>query len=375
MRRSDSIREYTTWHLEGVLNDARTLIIPIFPLPFQIGRHKSCQLSISEESISRYHAEIFSDSNFLWIRDLGSTNGTFVNGQRLEHGTVLKSGDVLHFGHSEFRVIQDDLMDLDSQEKTICSDMKEDQSQAVALHEESFCNMLNQRAVIPYFQPIIQLSDESICGYEVLGRGNHQGLPINPLDLFRIATELNLETQLSDLFRQEGVLVARDFPGSPNIFVNTHPIEISQETLLKSMRQVREFEPSMPLTLEIHEKAITDLNWMKYLKSGLAELDIRLAYDDFGAGQARFIELIEVPPDYLKFDICLIRGIHTAPKRFQQVVKTLVKMAQDLGIAALAEGVEYKEESDKCAEIGFSYAQGYYFSRPAPINDFFDSLA
>ena len=98
----------------------------------------------------------------------------------------------------------------------------------------------------------------------------------------------------------------------------------------------------------------------------MRDLDIKLAYDDFGAGQARLVDLAKVPPDYLKFDIALIRGIHTASAQQRQLVDTLVRMVQDFGIAALAEGVECAEEAEVCREIGFDYAQGYYFGKPAP---------
>ena len=97
---------------------------------------------------------------------------------------------------------------------------------------------------------------------------------------------------------------------------------------------------------------------------------MHLAYDDFGAGRARLNELGEAPPDYLKFDIGLIRNIDRAPVRKQKLLEGLVKMAQELGIHAVAEGVESEAEAATCRELGFPMAQGYHFGRPAPIEDF-----
>jgi len=93
---------------------------------------------------------------------------------------------------------------------------------------------------------------------------------------------------------------------------------------------------------------------------------MRLAYDDFGAGQARLKELSEVPPDVMKFDLQMIRGLSTSSPHRVQIVESLVKIVRDLGIVALAEGVETQEEADICRDIGFELAQGYLLGRPAP---------
>ena len=58
---------------------------------------------------------------------------------------------------------------------------------------------------------------------------------------------------------------------------------------------------------------MTDANTMRHLRRSLKDLAIGMAYDDFGAGQARLIELTEVPPDVLKFDIALTKDVHRAP--------------------------------------------------------------
>lgn len=92
-----------------------------------------------------------------------------------------------------------------------------------------------------------------------------------------------------------------------------------------------------------------------------------LAFDDFGAGQARLTELVEVHPEYLKFDMSLIRSIDQAPKDKVQMVRSLVHMAADLGIIPLAEGVETQGERDACVDIGFQLGQGYLFGKPVPI--------
>ena len=94
-----------------------------------------------------------------------------------------------------------------------------------------------------------------------------------------------------------------------------------------------------------------------------------LAYDDFGAGQARLLELAEVPPHYLKFDMSFVRGIHEAGPRRRHLLTSLVSVARDLLVYTVAEGVESKEEAEVCMRIGFTHAQGFHFGRPRPVEE------
>jgi len=82
----------------------------------------------------------------------------------------------------------------------------------------------------------------------------------------------------------------------------------------------------------VNQKATTDTNEMSRLRNALGKLNIDLAFDDFGVGQTRLMELAKAPPDFLKFDKSLIRQIHLAPKRLHQMVSTFVKAAQDLAL-------------------------------------------
>jgi EAL domain-containing protein (putative c-di-GMP-specific phosphodiesterase class I) len=125
--------------------------------------------------------------------------------------------------------------------------------------------------------------------------------------------------------------------------------------------------------LEVNEKTVTDRQVIRELRSELNDLQIGLAYDDFGAGQARLLELIEVPPDYLKFDAFLIRDLHHQPHRFQRALAALVEMSVDLGVIPLAEGVETDEEAAACDALGFQALQGFLFGHPRPITELSDT--
>ncbi len=355
------------WSLEGLLSDGKRWIIPMDPLPFTIGRHADNHLIISAKSVSRNHAEVFIKESGLWIRDLGSKNGTYVNRQRIGHPTPLHAADVVHFGTVEFRIgLKESTPSVE--ETSTSGHLVSDLSALFHSLEPDLRRMIQEGAVLPHFQPILDLEDHSRYGYEILGRGVQTGLPTLPLELFSIAEGLGCEAELSRLFWTRGIMAGMKLPGSPRLFVNIHPAEIGEATLISGLKDLRRQAPCTHITLEISEKAVTNVTQMCRLRGELQELDIHLAYDDFGAGQARFLELVEVPPHMLKFDIGLIGNIHRRPKRLQQLVGTLVKMARDLGITTLAEGVECAEEAEVCTVLGFQYAQGFHFGRPIPLD-------
>jgi EAL domain-containing protein (putative c-di-GMP-specific phosphodiesterase class I) len=137
------------------------------------------------------------------------------------------------------------------------------------------------------------------------------------------------------------------------------------------MEELRDLAPHLDLALEIHEKVLTKEGFVGFpeLKKMLSESNIYIAYDDFGAGEARLLELADAPPHYLKFDRRFVMSINQPELRDRrQLLGSLVSLARDLRVKAIAEGIETAEEASTCEEIGFQLAQGYHFGRPSPID-------
>ncbi len=163
--------------------------------------------------------------------------------------------------------------------------------------------------------------------------------------------------------------MVRDLPDPPVLFVNTHPVELERPGLVESLEELRSFAPGVDLVLEIHESALAQTDFLGWLRTRMLEINVGLAYDDFGAGQARLFELAEVPPHYLKFDRRFVKDFDTAPVTRQRLVACLVAAARELLVQTVAEGVETAEEAAACARAGFTHAQGYHFARPGPVED------
>ena len=346
-----------TWTLTGRLGlDLSTIALNV--MPFQIGRRTDLALCLQRRSISGLHAEFLTDNGELFLQDLRSTNGTYVNGERINDRVLVREGDMVQFADMPFRL---SCLTTKSDSRTLQEDMCDR-----ALGFVQFDKLLHDRAIVSYFQPIVNLSDQSTTAYEVLSRSRLIGLE-TPAAMFHTAAQLSMEHELSRLMRIEGVRTSTMFPQPPHIYLNTHPVELASNDFLDNMASVRRIAMSQEITIEIHEAAVTDVVTMKEIKKGLDDLEMRLAFDDFGAGQARLCELAEVRPHCLKFDRQMIHDIDRGSHDRQQMLEKLVKIVLELGVVPLAEGIESPEEASVCAAMGFSLAQGYFFGIPAPV--------
>lgn len=340
-------------------SDGSTRVVTINSSPFRIGRLPDLSLTLSSNSVSKQHAELVVQDGELTVRDLGSTNGTFVNGQRIQQPTPLHADDLLQLASVVFRVGR--------QRLDPCSRTVRESAVDLAHALCQFDYLMSHQSVVPHFQPIVRLQDRKTVGFEALGRSSLAGFEA-PRLMFAAAEKLDQECALSEMLLREAVRVGVSLPGQPNLFLNTHPSEVVTARLVQSIKQVRSQYPTQRLTIEIHEAAATDLRVLVEFGKLLHDLGMQFAFDDFGSGHARLLELTETSPDYVKFDIALVRGIDGASPRRQQTLGALVRMVRELGIATLGEGIETLAEADTCQQLGFDLAQGFYFGRPAPLS-------
>jgi EAL domain-containing protein (putative c-di-GMP-specific phosphodiesterase class I) len=360
---ADAVRPtQALWFLSGQTSEREAVRhVPIYSFPFRVGRRTDVSLSLAYQTVSGVHAEIIETESGLLLRDMGSTNGTFVNGVRVTEEHRLDQNDLVQFAEVPFRVRR---QSSETGGMTIATRVCD-----YALALVQFDQLMSRRSVIPCFQPVVDLRSGQTVGYEALGRSAVYGLEM-PEAMFQAASQLDLQIELSRMFRWEAVRASSGLEKPPHLFLNTHPAELSDPGLIESLQGVRNVSPRQPITLEIHESAATDASKMRNLQSALSDLGMKWAYDDFGAGQDRLVQLVEVRPDFIKFDMGLIRGIDGASSARQTMLETLVKMVLDLGIVPLAEGVETASEGAACRQIGFQLAQGFHYGKPARANCF-----
>ena len=339
-------------------------------LPYRLGRDAGAELAIYHPRVSKIHAEIFLEESELWIKDLGSTNGTFVNGRRIQDRVTLTDGDIIHLAEKEFRFGWEALGEGETElvdnatELALLTSIR-------SLIQDSKClrTLLDSQQVTAHFQPIVALPERRVVAYEGLGRGRHATLPASPGPLFALAEKINLAAPLSRAFRKVTLVEAARLPRPCALFLNMHPDELPEQALQESLADLSDLLPSgQQLVLEIHENCTADIGALKRLRARLHEMGIGLAFDDFGVGQARLAALAQVEVDYVKLDRTLVQSLpHSPPLR--ELMRALAHVCAGQGAQVLAEGVETEEEAEVCCELGCGLGQGYLFGKPKSVAD------
>jgi len=340
------------------------VVVPQDGTPLTVGRGANAGLKIAKPTVSTQHAVLIVCEGQLRVRDLNSTNGTFVNGVQVAAEVALESGDLVQFAEEVFQVGQSE-----TRYAPVTMPVSSVESAQAAIQ---FNKLIDDCAVVPFFQPIVEFETQAVIGYEVLARSRLAGLT-TPDAMFKTASRFRMETELSRLFRREGLRISSQLPRSEMmaIYLNTHPAELNDlDELRRSLVELRAQSPRTFIVLEIHEAAVTDTGSAQSLREFLRELNMGLAYDDFGSGQARLHELVEATPDILKFDLSLIREIHSASQRKQNMLEQLVRITLDLGVIPLAEGVESLPDHEVCRAMGFRLGQGFYYGKPGQAQTF-----
>ena len=362
------------WYLEGFLADGEsTYRIPLNRFPALVGRQLDLPVALHSHNVSRHHAEFTQADGELRVRDLDSTNGTFVNHNPVVASQLLNAGDVVRFADVEFRVRRESATPqaAGTADFTRTAFFTPDEKvNRMPVGARQFDQLLQQKLIKPLFQPIVSANDQRITGLELLGRGCHPELSELPDPLFYLAEGLGRSVEFSEVLREVGVQAwaTSDFRDIP-LFVNTHPRELKDcDRLVASLQQLRNQYPEVPLILEIHEQAVTDEATLNRLNSALQHMNIGLAYDDFGAGQARLLELLNTPPYAVKFDIALIRDLDKLPRSRQEMIGLLVEVVKRGHTRALAEGVSHPGELAICQQLNFDLIQGFACGKPVSLD-------
>ena len=124
---------------------------------FQVGRRSDVNCCLPDTSISKLHAEFIASDFSLFVRDLGSTNGTYVNGIRIRETVPVDECDIVQFAGFEFVVGR---MSLDQSTRTQVHSVTDWMQTLTQFHK-----LLSERALIPHFQPVVQLTDGEVIGW------------------------------------------------------------------------------------------------------------------------------------------------------------------------------------------------------------------
>ncbi|MBI1290123.1 EAL domain-containing protein [bacterium] len=229
--------------------------------------------------------------------------------------------------------------------------------------------LIMHEALVPYFQPIVDLTVGAVFGYEVVMRGRP---PLEmPDDLFPRAQRLGVGLEFEFLCLKTAFRKLRSLSPEQRerckFFVNVSPVFFGEQALLEELSpaNLRVYElPEKCVVLEFSESAprVED-HVMGEMVRALARDGHVFALDDYGCGPASLLHLLEVRPQFLKLDRALIHSIQLDPYR-QHLVKSVVAFASSVDSRVIAEGVEYWEELECLMRLGVRFVQGFLFGMP-----------
>jgi EAL domain-containing protein (putative c-di-GMP-specific phosphodiesterase class I) len=227
-----------------------------------------------------------------------------------------------------------------------------------------------EESITSVYQPIVRLSDRRPIGYEALTRGPVGTGLENPLTLFMVAEDADLEFELDALCRRRALENATGLEAGLKLFVNILPTSIHHPDF-ESARMRETFEalgiaPSN-VVLEISERqAISNFHIFREAIDHFSKLGFGIAVDDIGAGYSSFEAAMELSPDYLKIDMSLVRGIDDDPQK-QELLRGLQSLAGKMNATVIAEGIESSSELETVRSLGIECGQGYLIGRAGPL--------
>ncbi|WP_233153578.1 bifunctional diguanylate cyclase/phosphodiesterase [Kineosporia sp. R_H_3] len=220
-----------------------------------------------------------------------------------------------------------------------------------------------------HVQPIVDLTDQRWVGCEALVRWDAPGGPRPPREFLRVAEETGQIVPLGRWVLGQALgWLARYGDPCAGISVNVASRQLADPAFASTVLHALEVSGVDParLTLEVTEQtAIDDLTRTGARLQSLRALGVHVSLDDFGTGFSSLGYLAQLPVDELKIDRRFVAGLGLRAED-DALVRAVLRLAADLGLAVVAEGVETAEQARALAALGCRRAQGFHLQRPVP---------
>jgi EAL domain-containing protein (putative c-di-GMP-specific phosphodiesterase class I) len=232
--------------------------------------------------------------------------------------------------------------------------------------------IIRKAAVDTVFQPVVDLQSGEVLGYEAFSRGPKNSPLETPRAMFAMSNRIGLSSDLDSICRDAALRASTDVVDPGKIFLNVLADNIDElggkGSKLLALLHALSLDAA-DVVLEFSERAADEdpdafISKLELLK----EIGFQVALDDVGTGFASQAILESVRPDYLKLDVSLVRNINDHLIK-QELLHSLIRIAERIGAAVIAEGVETEEEVATLLDAGTQYGQGYLFALPAPAGE------
>ncbi|MRW92867.1 EAL domain-containing protein [Duganella sp. FT80W] len=242
--------------------------------------------------------------------------------------------------------------------------------------ESALRNALERREFVLHYQPQVDLQSGRVVGMEALLRWQHPELGmVAPQRFIGLAEETGMIVEIGAWVLRTACAQARQWQdaghGALRVAVNLSPRQFSEPQLVNAITEVLEHTGLPPACLDIELTEglfMHDVTQAVELLHKLKSLGLALSIDDFGTGYSSFSYLRHFPIDVLKIDRSFISDINEDDEA--AIVVSIIALAHNLKLRVIAEGVETETQVNYLRRHGCDEIQGYYFSRPLPVEEF-----
>ncbi|WP_229839247.1 putative bifunctional diguanylate cyclase/phosphodiesterase [Sphingomonas glacialis] len=223
------------------------------------------------------------------------------------------------------------------------------------------------------YQPVVDAGSGRLTGFEALVRWTHPELgPISPVKFIPLAEDARLIAPIGEWVLRSACAEAAKWPGDARVAVNVSPEQLHNPGFVAVVASALANSglPARRLELEVTESVFMrdDTGAVKVLER-ILDLGVRLSLDDFGTGYSSLGYLSRTRFSTIKIDRSFVISASKKVPEAIAIIRAVVALAQSLGMATTAEGVETEDEHLMVQELGCTKVQGYYFGRPLPVEE------
>lgn len=232
-------------------------------------------------------------------------------------------------------------------------------------------DIIINRKITPYFQPIFALEPFGLIGFEALSRPQTTGVLSNPEALFNAALQFGMYTDMEVVAWGKILEYASTYLSREKLFLNCNPylVESNGQSRIKEVFDNFRMDTEN-VVLEITERsAISKYDVFFNNLSEFRQMGFQFAIDDVGGGYASLESIVMTRPEIVKIDRHIIADIARDPFKFS-IVKFIVSFCKEQQILSVAEGIETKQDFETVRALGVDAGQGYFLFRPIPEINF-----
>jgi len=223
-----------------------------------------------------------------------------------------------------------------------------------------------------FYQPIVNLAENKISGFEALLRWNHPTRGrVQPDEFIPLAEETGLIVAIGEWAIRQACAEAKKWPSDLRVAVNVSPVQFRSKSLVSSVMSAL---AASGLRADRFEMEITEAVLMRNddvtlsVLHQLRSLGVKISMDDFGTGYSSLSYLRGFPFDKIKIDRSFVRDLIEKPDSIA-IIRAVTGLGQSFGMTTTAEGVETQQQLDQMRAEGCTEAQGYFYGKPMPANE------